>query len=264
MKERKIQMILMKGTVIFFLIVGFASVACAADVTLGLGAGFTPDYEGSEDYEFVPVPFAKVVWQQGQFVQLAPDPPRSLALKSNVLPSRMWTLGPLLRYRLQRDDVENNRVDRLKDVDEAAELGLLGGINYNNWNLKIEAAQDVADGHDGYLVTLMGGYSHPLNQQFVLGFDVSSTYASDDYMSAYFGIDAGDAARSGLNTFDADAGFKDVGLGLTANYNPWQNWGLMGILRYTRLIGDAADSPVVEDEGSENQLTGGVLVLYRF
>jgi outer membrane protein len=176
----------------------------------------------------------------------------------------MWTLGPLLRYRLQRDDVENNRVDRLEDVDEALELGALAGMTVNNWNLGIEAAQDVADGHEGYLVTLMGGYSHPFTQQFNLGFNVSTTYASEDYMSTYFGIDGGDAARSGLKTFDADEGFKDVGFGLTANYHPWQNWGLMGILRYTRLIGDAADRPVVEDEGSENQLTGGVLVLYRF
>jgi outer membrane scaffolding protein for murein synthesis (MipA/OmpV family) len=38
----------------------------------------------------------------------------------------------------------------------------------------------------------------------------------------------------------------------------------MGLATYKRLVGDAADSPVVEDEGSENQLTGGVLVFYKF
>ena len=38
----------------------------------------------------------------------------------------------------------------------------------------------------------------------------------------------------------------------------------MGILRYTRLVGDAEDSPVVDDEGDENQFFGGVLVKYSF
>lgn len=47
-------------------------------------------------------------------------------------------------------------------------------------------------------------------------------------------------------------------------YQPWQNWGFMGLATYKRLVGDAADSPVVEDEGSENQFSGGVLVFYKF
>jgi len=35
-------------------------------------------------------------------------------------------------------------------------------------------------------------------------------------------------------------------------------------LRYTLIVGDAADSPLVKDEGSEGQVLFGVLATYSF
>src|SRR3546814_14450786 len=36
------------------------------------------------------------------------------------------------------------------------------------------------------------------------------------------------------------------------------HWGLTGLVGYKRLLGDAADSPLVEAPGSANQLTGEI------
>ena len=83
-------------------------------------------------------------------------------------------------------------------------------------------------------------------------------------MSAYFSIDGAESARSGLDTYNADSGFKDVGLNLMASYKPWEHWGFMGLASYKRLLNDAEDSPVVDDEGDANQYTAGVLVFYKF
>ena len=60
----------------------------AADVSVGGGVGFAPDYEGSEDYEAVPVPFADVKFGNGMFVKLL-----GLNLRANLIPSAMWRLG---------------------------------------------------------------------------------------------------------------------------------------------------------------------------
>jgi outer membrane scaffolding protein for murein synthesis (MipA/OmpV family) len=38
----------------------------------------------------------------------------------------------------------------------------------------------------------------------------------------------------------------------------------MGLVSYKRLLDDAEDSPVVDDEGDANQLMGGILVTYTF
>jgi len=83
-------------------------------------------------------------------------------------------------------------------------------------------------------------------------------------MQAYFSINGKNANRSGLKTFDADAGFKDVGVSLPVTYSPWEHWSIMGAVVYKRLLGDTADSPVVDDEGNANQFVGGMLLIYRF
>ena len=91
-----------------------------------------------------------------------------------------------------------------------------------------------------------------------------TTWADEDYMEAYFEIDNRDSDRSGLRKFGADSGLKDVGLNLAASFKPWRHWGLMGLVSYKRLLNDAEDSPVVDDEGDENQFVGGILVIYNF
>ncbi|NIQ89450.1 MAG: MipA/OmpV family protein, partial [Deltaproteobacteria bacterium] len=73
---------------------------------LGLGPGIAPDYEGSEDYQFVPIPYARAQWASGQYVHLLGN-----KLKGNLLPDDMWSLGPMLEYISSRADVDNNRVD---------------------------------------------------------------------------------------------------------------------------------------------------------
>jgi outer membrane scaffolding protein for murein synthesis (MipA/OmpV family) len=83
-------------------------------------------------------------------------------------------------------------------------------------------------------------------------------------MRSYFGIDAGDAARSGLDQFGADVGFKDVAFGASLSYRFLERWSATATGLYTRLIDDAQDSPVVDDSGDENQLFGGFLINYRF
>jgi len=231
----------------------------AAGTSLGLGLGVAPDYEGSDDYAGAVLPYVSVVFGNQMSIQLLAN-----KAKFNLLPSRVWKAGLIAEYIPERDDVDDNKVDRLDDVDTAIMLGGFFGFEYNNWSAGIEAMQDVADGNDGAIIRLNGGYRIPVSQAFMLGLGVFTTWADDDYMEAYFEVDAVDSARSGLSTFDADSGIKDAGLNINATYLPWQNWGFMGLLGYKRMLNDAEDSPVVDDQGDKNQFVGGALVFYRF
>ncbi len=67
-----------------------------------------------------------------------------------------------------------------------------------------------------------------------------------------------------LSTFNADEGFKDVALDASLTYRFVGNWSATGTLKYTRLLGDAADSPLTDDNGDANQLFGGLLINYTF
>ncbi len=228
-------------------------------VAAGLGVGAAPDYEGSEDYEAVPIPYLSVGWSNHMSINWLGN-----KVKANLIPSPFWRGGVIGEYIDKRGDVENDRVDNLQNVDASLMLGGFFGFQYDHWSASIEAMQDVADGNDGAIIRLNGGYTIPLDQIWTLSLGAFTTWADDDYMEAYFEIDAADSARSGLDIYDADAGFKDVGLDVMATFKPWEHWGFMGLLRYRRLLNDAEDSPVVDDEGDANQLTGGIILFYRF
>ena len=228
-------------------------------VQLGLGAGTAPDYEGSKDYKGVPMLFARVDWASGMFFHF-----EGASARMNLVPSPNWRLGPVLRYIPARDHVQNDRVSDLKDVDAAVMLGGFAGYDFGRWTTFVQVVQDVSGSNDGYVATLGVGYAIPVSDRLLVAFSATTNYASGDYMSTYFGIDAADSARSGLKTYDADAGFKDVGVGVLLQYYPWEHVGFRVRAAYTRLVGNAADSPVVDDEGNANQFFGGLMVTYRF
>ena len=93
---------------------------------------------------------------------------------------------------------------------------------------------------------------------------VGATWADDDYMKSYFGIDAANAAASGLDQYSADEGFKDVNFGGALTYRFLERWSVSVVGTYARLLDDAKDSPIVDDVGDANQFFGGTLINYPF
>jgi outer membrane scaffolding protein for murein synthesis (MipA/OmpV family) len=233
--------------------------AQAGQYSIGGGIGVQPDYEGSSDYELVPVPAGQAKFDNGMYVKLL-----GLNLKANLIPSNFWRLGPVYNYRQERGDVENNRVDRMRDISDANEFGIFGGFEWENWYVFLDILGDTGNAYDGYYGTLKGGYNWIMSKEWALSIGGFTTYADDDYMSTYFGVNAADSAASGLPIYDADEGFKDVGLDLGVNWAFAQRWNLRGLLQVKQLVGDADDDSPVVDEGSETQLFTAVLVLFKF
>jgi len=232
----------------------------ATTYTVGLGVAAIPQYEGSEDMKGAPVPFFRAQMASGQYLQLM-----GATLTVNLVPDKTWQVGPLLRYRGERnpDDIDNTYVKSLGKIDAAVELGAFVGFQANQWNARFEIAQDVADAHDGLLATLSGGYTFPLSDVASVALNLSSTYASDKYMEAYFnGPIVVGSTPVGYHT--ASAGIKDVSAAVIGRYSIDRNWGLMGAVRLTSLVGDTADSPVVKNGGSDSQMVVGVLATYAF
>lgn len=236
---------------------GMVPVVKATTYSVGLGVAAIPQYEGSKDYKGAPVPFFRAQMASGQYLQLMGP-----TLTVNLVPDKTWQAGPLLRYRGERnpDDIDNTYVKYgTRKVDAAVELGGFVGFQANQWNARFEMAQDVADAHDGLLATLSGGYTFLLSDVTSVALNLSSTYASDNYMETYFN---GPAYFGPYYT--ADAGIKDVSVAVIGRYRIDKNWGLLGAVRLTELTGDAADSPVVKNGGSSSQKLIGVLATYTF
>ena len=244
-----------------------------SNAIIGLGVGLTPDYEGSDHYEVGVVPFGRFSYKEyQQYLQFGPNfGSRTYQARLNAMPYEGFELGPMLTYRPGRKHVENNDVDRLPNTDNAAEAG--GFTRY--WlpvglpgrqavGLDLSGAADVSNAYNGWWIQPGLDYKAGLSETVGFSARVFSDYASANYMDEFFSISSGQSARSGLRQFNADAGWKDVGLSLGVNWQFASNWFTGAAANYERLIGDAADSPVARSAGSKNQAAGGVYVGYKF
>lgn len=226
-------------------------------VVIGGGGGYAPDYEGSDDYEFQPFPFASIVYDNFVFIE-------GTSVGLNLLNYDGLAAGPLARYGGGRDEDDNNALDGLGDVDGSIELGGFLKYELGIWSAALTVTQDVGGGHEGMVAEMATGVAVPLSETLSSSVEASASWADSTYMDSFFGVSRTQSAKSGHSRYAADSGFKDVGITLGLNYMISEAVGVSGLVQYTRLVGDAADSPIVEDKGSADQFFTGMFLTYRF
>jgi outer membrane scaffolding protein for murein synthesis (MipA/OmpV family) len=233
------------------------------DIRIGAGALYQPDYEGSDDYKVEALPLLMVNYRDIVFL-------RGTTLGANAFtwqgprPSDKLQAGPLVRYQFGRDEDDSDDLRGMGDIDAAVELG--GFITYSigPWSTGLTLFQDVSGAHDGFTAKLAAGHRHSFSPKLRLRSELYTTWADESYTETYFGVTAAQSARSGMRRYQPEGGVKDIGLSLDLDYSLTENWTVTGRLGYKRLLGDAADSPLVQDRGSANQFSTGLLLSYRF
>ena len=226
------------------------------DFRVGALVGFKPEYEGSDDYESVLAPNWRVAWR------------RTIVLQGKNLRVQYtgdnYRVGALVGKESGRDEDDNDNLEGLGDVDSGWSAGLFGRYDIDEHiRLQAEGRQEFAGGHSGLVVDAGAEVTLPFDSPLLRAY-AGVTYASSDYMEEFFSISSKQSANSGKPTYDADAGIKNVTLALSAGYDITDNWVIGAIIRYDRLVGDAEDSPIVDDGGSRDQFTGGVSIAYQF
>lgn len=234
-----------------------ASTQSKWSVVIGGGGTYAPDYEGSDDYEFQPFPFASIVYDDFIFVE-------GMSLGANLLNYEGLKAGPIARYAGGRDEDDNDALDGLGDVDDSIELGGFLRYELGIWSATMTVTQDVAGGHEGMLAEMSTGVAMPLSDSVRASVEGSATWADSNYMETFFGVSGSQALRSGYGRYEADAGFKDVGITLGLDYMVTEAIGVSGRVQYKKLLGDAADSPIVKDEGSADQFFTGMFLTYKW
>ena len=174
-------------------------------------------------------------------------------------------------YRFGRDDVDDNVVDRLPSIDATIELGGFAGLEFvdgadprKRIYLSIDFLHDVAGSHGGYVLSASARLWYPLARATEVGLAVASSYGSEDYMSTFFSIGPQAAARSGLAAYDAGDGLRDARVTVMVIQSLSEHWHVGAGILYSRLLSEAADSPIVDDRGSANQLVGGIGFVYSW
>ena len=229
-------------------------------VMVGVGGEYTPDFVGSKNGKFLPIPFFSI--RRAGSVDQFRGPRDSASIA--VLDVGNFRAGPAFKYVSSRRSDKYSELTGLGDVKAAYELG--GFVEYYpvDWlRLRSELRQGMG-GHTGTVADVSADVIVPLIQRLTVSAGPRFTWKSTKATAPYFGVSAAQALASGLPIYDARGGAHSVGFGSQISYRINPQWEVHAYVEYEKLLGDAADSPLVKLRGSTNQTTIGLGASYSF
>ncbi len=246
-------------------------------ITIGGGAVYLPDYEGSNNYRVEPAPLAIGAVKGFAFALIGNR--LSIDLIRDAKDSKYdFQLGPIGVVDFNRDDSHftDPRVRALGKVGTAIELGGYAGIGktgiitspYDKLSVSLSYRYDVSNVHKSGILQPSINYLTPLSRKAAVGIFASAEHAERGYATSYYTVNAAQSVASGLPVYYASPGWKDVSAGAVATVaitgDLLHGFKLLAGGTYTRLMNSFADSPVVSIAGSRNQWIGALGVAYTF
>lgn len=227
-------------------------------VILGLGVGAAPAYEGASDYKMTFKPIVDVEKLHWGWINVGGDKDRG-----------GFGFAPSVSYEAERKSGDHAALTGLDNVDATYALG--GKVSYeivlsDEIAAKIYGAARYAFGGAKGLIGEAGvEVTAKLTPELEIVGGPVVTFASDNYMDAYFGATPAESVATGgrLGAFDPSGGIKSVGVQLEARYEFIPDTFVSMNASYMSYVGDARESPIVK-AGSENQFTIGMGLARRF
>ena len=229
--------------------------------TLGVAGRYFADYKGSDDYDFKPLPLVGILWRDIVSIGSHKGSP---GLKVNFLqvngstPRDRLVMSTSFGYFSGRDQDDNDALQGLGDLNGGVTAKLTADYKLQKFGAFLSATRDMSGDREGTTSNAGLRYTFDLGSpKTQLTSGTSVTWADDSYMKNIFGISATQAANSAFSysAHSAGSGFSEAGVNVSVRHFLNQSVGVMGQISYKQLLGDAANSPIVEGQGSSGQLS---------
>ena len=242
--------------------------------TIAVGGAYVPDYEGSNDSEFIP--FGAIRGRVAGFefstcgtylyVDLARRPDSGVDFDA----------GPIVGVRRERvKKVEDDFVQLFGKRKTAYEIGGFVGVSfhgltnpYDTLSVRLDALHDVGSAHESTVITPNLEFSTPLSRRTFIAANLSADFVSNKYADYYYanpGVVFGSFAIPASNP---GGGMKNWRLGLLANQSITGDLtgglSIFGAADYSRVVGDIAKTYFVDDRGSRSQWRFAAGLAYTF
>lgn len=234
---------------------------------VGAVVGRVPEFWGSRDDATGIAPMARLQLDGERFVQWL-----GAELTVNLWNHRHWRAGPSLAVRFGRREVSDPVVRALRPVPSTGEVGAfvgytapLGPDPRHRWGFNLALAGATGSAYGGLVGSGTVYGLRPVARWLTLNASLGVGFASGGFQRTYFGVGAADAALfPGLDPagYRPGAGLTDVRALVGAMLHLSPEWHLLAGLRAQRLVGDAADSPIVRQRGDATQWVAGAGVVY--
>ncbi len=227
-------------------------------VRIALGPEIVPDHVGADGMRFSPYVNVDFKREGKQFDFEAPDEATGIGL----IDLGPLELGPSLN--LERKRKPSRFPVPIDEVDTTIEAGAFAQVYLGKaFRIRGDLRKGLG-GHDGWISHLSADFIARRGDDYLFSIGPRVSWADEEYQNAYFGVSPAMSAASGLPAFDADSGIRGVGATSSISYQFTPDWGIQVYGRYERLVGDAADSPLIRTHGSRDQFSAGVALSYTF
>lgn len=219
---------------------------------LGPGIGFTPDYQGSNNYRLRVLPIIDVRYKErwrlnGSLLTYA-------AIKEGA-----FEAGPLLHLRFGRPEDRNPVLLGLREINTTLQTGVFARYQTQSGLVSVNYRHALSENIGGSL-DFTAGHGVYKNGNFVTILGLRGRWLSRKAMQRNFGVTAQEAARSeaGLSAFTASSGVSDVSANIVGAYRLSDRVRLLSLFSVGHLLSDARRSPLVQgNAGSALQLVFG-------
>jgi outer membrane scaffolding protein for murein synthesis (MipA/OmpV family) len=207
----------------------------------------------------LPVPWIDLHYRDRVFL----SPIAGLGVNLIAVPEARF--GVAVLPNLGRSASSSNRLTGFGDIGAGADLKVFGPLHLFGPIAALAAVRRQLGAGNGTLVDAGLTGVVPLLPRVTLFATGALTWANGRYTQSYFGVDPNQSAAASsygltLQPYAAGAGLRDATLALLARIRLDQHWSVQPVLRTEFLLGDAANSPLVE---RRFQLTFGGFLAYR-
>lgn len=232
----------------------------------GIGVGSTTEYAGGNERMIGVLPGLRYTTESGRLLEWYGP-----YAQFNFGSLTGFQYGPAVSLRLGRNDVDDPVVARIHEIDTTVEAGGFisyeyihaGGIPYRLRG-GINVLTNAGIVYGGARVSATGTLWVPVHTRMMLGLGVGLTWVSGSFNRTYFGVTPDDSAASGLPVYTPGGGLQQGTGWLGAIYRIDQHWHVGAMIYYQRITGSAADSPIVTQRGTRNQITYGAGIAYAW
>lgn len=239
-------------------------------LTIGVAPVLGPAWQGSKEAALSIFPDLRVNYRDILFASV-PD-----GIGWNAVRQDGWRAGPLAKLRFGRNEDDGGSPfliaggsDALRGMGDLPATLEAGGFvekqfgPRRQWRARVEVRQGLGGGHDGVVADLGLAYQGRTGRTlYTIG--PRTTLASAGFLRSFYGIDAGQAQRTGLAAYRPDGGLVSVGLAGTL-IRPIDRRSAITVFASTDYLGgEAGASPLIRERGSRFQATIGVGYGFRF
>lgn len=229
-------------------------------LTVGASGFYAPEYAGDDHLALNIVPLISL----GKAGPEARFTSRNDNISFSLFDNGPLRLGPTGKILFQRDEDDSSDLEGLDEVRWGAEIGAFAEYYPTDWlRIRGELRHGIR-AHDGFVGDVDVDAFYDVTGAVRISGGPRVSFASSDYFDTYYGVSGSESAASGLPEYEPGSGFESAGVGGAITWKATDKVTASLFGEYARLVGPAADSPLVKERGSENQFTFGVSSTYRF